>query len=114
MDEFMQKMKEKLLQEKEEILKQISGSSDDFEKFGTTRSGNDDVDVYLEESDKKIMNTMLTQGSKQLELIEAALRRIEKGTYGLCLQCGKRIPQERLEAIPASVLCIECKRANEK
>lgn len=114
MDEFIQKMKEKLLREKEEILKQISGSSDDFEKFGTTRSGNDDVDVYLEESDKKIMNTMLTQGSKQLELIEAALRRIEKGTYGLCLQCGKRIPQERLEAIPASVLCIECKRANEK
>ena len=114
MDEFIQKMKEKLLREKEEILKQISGSSDDFEKFGTTRSGNDDVDVYLEDSDKKIMNTMLTQGSKQLELIEAALRRIEKGTYGLCLQCGKRIPQERLEAIPASVLCIECKRANEK
>ena len=57
MDDFIQKMKEKLLHEKEEILKQISGSSDDFEKFGTTRSGNDDVDLYLEETDKKIMNT---------------------------------------------------------
>ena len=34
MDEFIQKMKEKLLREKEEILKQISGSSDDFEKVG--------------------------------------------------------------------------------
>jgi RNA polymerase-binding protein DksA len=114
MDEFFLKMKEKLLQNKNEILKQIAESSDDFEKFGTTRSGNDDVDMYMEESGKKIMNTMLSQSSKQLEAIDAALLRIENGTYGICIQCGKHIPTERLEAIPFALLCIDCKRANER
>jgi RNA polymerase-binding transcription factor DksA len=40
----------------------------------------------------------------------AALERIEKGTYGTCVQCGRDIAPERLEAIPAVPLCIKCKQ----
>jgi RNA polymerase-binding transcription factor DksA len=40
--------------------------------------------------------------------------RIEQGKYGLCLKCGKRIPQERLEAIPYAFLCINCKSDDER
>jgi DnaK suppressor protein len=40
--------------------------------------------------------------------VEAALRRIELGTYGTCETCGKQIDPERLEAIPAASDCIEC------
>jgi DnaK suppressor protein len=42
--------------------------------------------------------------------IDAALRRIEDGTYGTCVACGKPIGEERLEAIPYATLCIEDKR----
>ena len=45
--------------------------------------------------------------------IEAALGRIDDGTYGLCANCGKPIAAERLEAVPYATLCIDDKRAVE-
>jgi DnaK suppressor protein len=46
--------------------------------------------------------------------IDAALRRIEDGTYGSCENCGKPISPERLEAMPWATLCIDCKRLAER
>ena len=46
--------------------------------------------------------------------IEAALGRIDEGTYGLCTNCGRPIGEERLEAVPYATLCIEDKRALER
>ena len=40
--------------------------------------------------------------------VEAALRRVELGTYGTCTECGEPIPEERLELLPATALCIRC------
>jgi RNA polymerase-binding protein DksA len=45
--------------------------------------------------------------------IEAALKRIDDGTYGSCGGCGKEIPAERLEAVPWARLCIEDARKAE-
>lgn len=39
--------------------------------------------------------------------IERALQKIEDGTYGICDRCGKLIPEERLDARPWSILCVE-------
>jgi RNA polymerase-binding transcription factor len=46
--------------------------------------------------------------------IEAALARIDDGTYGLCAACGGVISEERLEAVPYATLCIDDKRALER
>ncbi|TML23334.1 MAG: conjugal transfer protein TraR [Actinobacteria bacterium] len=43
--------------------------------------------------------------------IEGALKRIEDGTYGTCVICGRPIDEERLQAVPYAKLCIEDKRA---
>ena len=45
--------------------------------------------------------------------IDAALKRIDEGTYGTCVSCGNEIPLGRLEAHPAASLCIDCKRRAE-
>jgi DnaK suppressor protein len=45
--------------------------------------------------------------------IDAALGRIDNGTYGTCLQCGREIASERLDAVPYATLCIADKRAQE-
>ncbi len=45
--------------------------------------------------------------------IDAALKRIEEGTYGTCAGCGTEIPEGRLEANPWASLCIDCKRRAE-
>lgn len=43
----------------------------------------------------------------------AAIDRIDAGTYGTCLRCGKQVGAERLFAMPAAGLCIECKQWEE-
>jgi DnaK suppressor protein len=45
--------------------------------------------------------------------IDAALKRIDDGTYGTCVGCGSEIPLGRLEAHPTAALCIDCKRQAE-
>lgn len=44
----------------------------------------------------------------ELGLVDAALRRIEAGTYGLCIDCGAAIPPARLNALPHAARCIAC------
>ncbi len=45
---------------------------------------------------------------QQLELVEAALARLDAGTYGACLRCGQSIAPARLEALPWAAYCIGC------
>lgn len=54
-----------------------------------------------------------TEEQKMLFLIDEAIKRIEDGTYGLCLQCGKPILKKRLKALPYGEFCIECQKAKE-
>ena len=44
----------------------------------------------------------------RLQMIEAALKRLDKGDYGFCTQCDEEIPAKRLEVDPASPRCIKC------
>jgi RNA polymerase-binding transcription factor DksA len=44
----------------------------------------------------------------ELKKVEAALARIEDATYGECLNCGEKISEARLDAVPHATLCIKC------
>ena len=48
--------------------------------------------------------------TQHLELVEAAIARLDDGTYGTCLRCGRPIAPERLDALPWAAYCIECQR----
>ena len=50
----------------------------------------------------------------QLAAVEHALQKFEKGTYGLCDDCGQPIAPERLEALPQASLCVNCKAKSAK
>jgi DnaK suppressor protein len=43
-----------------------------------------------------------------LRRIAAALKRVDEGDYGVCLECGEPINQKRLEFDPTALLCIDC------
>lgn len=51
------------------------------------------------------------RNEQHLAEVEAALARLEAGTYGTCIGCGNAIAAERLEAIPWAAHCIDCQRA---
>ena len=63
-------------------------------------SGNNEVHIQL-----KLKQT----DAKILQAIEEALWRIDKGTYGICRDCGEEIAAPRLNAIPWTRVCITCK-----
>ena len=50
---------------------------------------------------------LIDQAEQHLAEIDAAQTRIEDGTYGLCIVCGREIPEERLEARPTAKTCID-------
>ena len=55
-----------------------------------------------------------SKSGRLLHHVDEALRRIRKGTYGICVECGSPISAERLTAVPHARLCIKCKEAEEK
>jgi DnaK suppressor protein len=63
-------------------------------------TGNNEVHIQL-----KLKQT----DAKILQAIEEALARIDKGTYGVCRDCGEQIAEARLHAIPWTRVCISCK-----
>ncbi|MFH0515808.1 TraR/DksA C4-type zinc finger protein [Streptomyces sp. M41] len=68
----------------------------------------------LEESghsaDDHLLSAQRTAMRRVLEEIEAALARIEDGTYGTCLGCARPVPAERLEILPYTRYCVGCRR----
>ena len=63
--------------------------------------------------DRELDYTLEENSEHVLAEIDAALKRIDDGTYGTCTNCGNEIPSERLEARPWATLCIDCKRQRE-
>src|SRR5580765_5093205 len=103
-----QTFKDALLKKRTEILgtggiKTLQTSMDNNTLQGdmaNEASGNNEVHIAL-----KLKQT----DAKILQAIEEALWRIEKGTYGMCRDCGEPIAPARLNAIPWTRVCITCK-----
>jgi RNA polymerase-binding protein DksA len=72
------------------------------------------ADTATETYDRELDYTLEENSEHVLGEIEAALKRIEEGTYGTCTSCGKQIVEERLEALPWATLCIGCQRDRER
>jgi DnaK suppressor protein len=80
----------------EETGELLSGSADNHMADTATETYERELDEGLEEDARG-----------QLRQVDNALARIEAGTYGKCEVCGKEIPEDRLEAVPWTTLCID-------
>jgi DnaK suppressor protein len=63
------------------------------------------ADIATETVDREIDYTLEENSGNVLREIEAALKRIDEGTFGLCMACGKAVEPERLEHLPWTTLC---------
>jgi DnaK suppressor protein len=103
-----QNYKDALLKKRTEILgtggiKPLQASMENNSRQGDMAdqaSGNNEVHIQL-----KLKQT----DAKILQAIEEALTRLDKGTYGICRDCGEPIAPARLNAIPWTRVCIKCK-----
>jgi DnaK suppressor protein len=92
----------------ENLRKENPGSVED-------ETGDETQDQHLGDAatamhDRELDYTLADNERQLLGEIDAALRRIDDGTYGICTNCGKPIAEERLEARPWASLCIDCAR----
>ena len=65
------------------------------------------ADVATDMYDREFNLSLASNDREILQKIQAALQRIDKGTFGLCLKTGKRIPESRLKAVPYAEYCLE-------
>ena len=89
-----------------------SGSMED--ETQEIQSDNHPGDVATTTLDREIDYTLEENEERVLSAIDVALKRIEDGTFGTCRTCGEQIAIERLEALPYTTQCIDCKRKEER
>lgn len=102
------KFKKLLLAEKADILA--------LEESGEESSQTVELDQTsvgrLSRMDAMQQQQMALASSRQkqvrLQVIEAALKRMEEGEYGYCQRCDEEIPEKRLELDPATAVCVKC------
>jgi RNA polymerase-binding protein DksA len=92
---------------------QPPGSPDDEVEELAATSDNHLAETATATLGREIDFTLGENSGQVLVDIDAALKRIDDGTYGTCVGCGNEIPLGRLEAHPTASLCIDCKRRAE-
>lgn len=113
-EDFTQKMEESLLALKAEIVDKLKASSEEFKEIMEGVDAKDVADIASDDIDRRMIEAIGAQELKRLKMIESAITRIKLGKYGHCIKCSRRIPQDRLIAIPYAVMCIECKTEEER
>jgi RNA polymerase-binding protein DksA len=78
------------------------------EETGEEASDQHMADTATAMHDRELDYGLTENEEDLLKSIDAALERIEGGTYGVCTNCGKPIGEERLKALPWTDLCIDC------
>jgi RNA polymerase-binding protein DksA len=96
----------------EYLHEENSGSLED--ETGETPLDNHLAETATATLDREIDYTLEENSAHVLTAIDAALARIDQGTYGRCARCGRPISPERLEARPWASLCIDCQREEER
>jgi DnaK suppressor protein len=115
MDEsFIKRMKESLVALKNEIIENLMANNADFRAIVEGMDPKDFADVASDDIDRKMIEAIGSQELKRMRQIDAALTRIQQERYGTCVKCNRRIPTERLNAIPYAVMCIECQKGEER
>ena len=72
------------------------------------------ADAGTDNFDQAFTISLAEAGSQSFPLIEAAIERIDEGTFGICEECGANIPKARLNAIPFAPLCVKCASEQEQ
>jgi|TARA_B100000749_G_scaffold145594_1_gene111726 DnaK suppressor protein len=109
----MEEIKQKLQEEKKQILMELQTqrafNQDDFRK-----DVGDEVDSSVNEQARELSLLMRDRNRDRLEAIEEAIQRMQTGDYGFCEECGDPIPKRRLIAMPLARMCVNCQQDQER
>ena len=110
--DFIKKM-HGILVERRDALRQAVQGDDSLLRELSQRSDGDVVDFASATAYGELNSQLAEVETRELTMIEEALRRVKAGTFGICEGCQKSIKQARMQALPYAACCIQCKRAAE-
>ncbi len=103
--------------ERVKLLEERSQVADELERLRELLQA--EVDVEPDEGDAEIFereknSALIAVLDKRMEDIDAALKSMDAGSYGICNRCGQPIEPERLEVKPDATLCLKCQQEVER
>ncbi|MCI0452417.1 MAG: TraR/DksA C4-type zinc finger protein [Candidatus Latescibacteria bacterium] len=115
----LQRFKKLIEDERRRVVQRIGMIEEEIQGMAASQSGNQSYSNHMADIGSDAMEQEqaflhASQGTDYLMALEDALRRIEKGTYGICEECEEKIPVRRLEAFLAARLCIKCQSKAER
>ena len=117
---MLETIRGRLAAQQEELLEQLreieesTSSSSRGDISGDVSFDEDSVDAGSFTSEREKDLSIAHNVRDLLEKIGRVLDKIDDGTYGICESCGKRIEAARVKALPHVLLCLSCKKAEER
>jgi RNA polymerase-binding transcription factor DksA len=115
----LKEFKNLLLARKAVLQGDVKTLEDEACKKGTDAAGDLSTlpqhlaDLGTDSHEQDISLGLMENETDELHEIQEAFERIKDGSFGLCETCKKKIPKERLKAIPYARLCVACKKKEE-
>ena len=105
-------IRKKLITQRRELFREVAKTEEDLRWLQS------DIESEVEERGQeetmiRLLDRLDGREKAEIEAIDRALFKLGSEQYGRCEQCGKAIPQARLEAVPAAAMCMACEEAAE-
>lgn len=104
MTEALPELRARLERQKAELSERLAKIKEDI-AGGLERDAEEQAGQL---ENREVLDALANEATAELEQINAALRRMDEGTYGTCTACGEAIDARRLEARPYASLCMRC------
>ena len=108
----LQRFKKLIEEERERVLQRLGMIEEEIQGINSRDTGNQSYSNHMADIGSDAMEQEqaflhASQGTDYLIALEEALRRVDKGTYGVCEECEEKIPPRRLEAFLAARTCVK-------
>lgn len=110
--ETLNRFKKMFVEEKRKMLFNDKILRDDFSMNADDRF--DEIDQATTDMEQSMRMRLCNRETLYVKKVDAALRRIDEGSFGLCDSCEEDIGLKRLEARPTATLCVSCKEDQER
>jgi len=99
---------EELKLELEQRLSDLQSRLSSIKRDVTQSHSGDSAEQAQERENDEVVDAIGNETAQSIRVIQAALARIDDGTYGLCENCGEGIAPARLSAVPEATRCVNC------
>lgn len=106
------KIRDRLLQNRAEVLRMLESSQALERNVGELTFSNE-IDLASSLEGREMVFQLSSRDRNELRLIEEALFKMKSGIFGVCESCSKKIGMKRLQILPLTSLCIDCQESME-